>query len=181
VPRPEFPFDPGGYAAGGRAAIAGALILAALLASAYLLRRLRVSVATAPAGALAPLGVLCVLAGAILWLANPYLALLAAPGAHVWLLADRLNGRIGGAVLAVIALLAAVPVGAALLALADALDLGGDAPWTLTLMIADGQIGFLTVIAACFMAGGIAASVALAAGGGGRLPATPGDRPPASR
>ena len=59
------------------------------------------------------------------------------------------------------ALACVLPV-AALLAVAEALGLGIDAPWTFTMMVADGQIGLLTMVAAAFLAGTLIALVALA-------------------
>ena len=78
---------------------------------------------------------------------------------------DRLRGPLpvsAGAALACV-----LPV-AALLAVAEALGLGIDAPWTFTLMVADGQIGLLTMVAAAFLAGTLIALVALAFGVGAR-------------
>jgi hypothetical protein len=176
VPRPEFPFDPGLYPVGLRLAVTVVLMLAALAASVWALRRFRVTGAGAPPGSVAAVGLVAALAGVGLWLANPYLSLLAAPAAHVWLLADRREGRSGAALIAVVALLCLMPTVAALAAVGRALELGADAPWTFTLMIADGQIGLATTVAGCFAAGALVASVVLAAARGGRLPATPGER-----
>ena len=126
-------------------------------------RRLRVTRPRTAWPEVAPsaLGALAALSCALAWLVNPYLALFAAPAAHVWVLAssDRLRGPLpvsAGAALACV-----LPV-AALLAVAEALGLGIDAPWTFTLMVADGQIGLLTMVAAAFLAGTLIALVALA-------------------
>jgi hypothetical protein len=51
---------------------------------------------------------------------------------------------------------------AAFAAVAAALDLGGDAPWTFTLMVADGQIGLIVTLTGSFLAGCLAGLVALA-------------------
>lgn len=161
IPRPGFPFDPGLYELGGRAAIVFALVALAAAASAWLLRS-RISVRRAPDGAIPAIGAVGSLGCLVLWLANPYLALLAAGAAHVWVLAagspsaPRRAAVVGGAALA-----CALPV-AALIAVAAALELGADAPWTFTLMVADGQLGLATCLAACFIAGALAALVVLA-------------------
>jgi hypothetical protein len=60
-------------------------------------------------------------------------------------------------------LLALVPLAAALAAVSAALDLGLSAPWTFTLMIADGQIGLLETLAGCVLAGALAGAVVVAA------------------
>jgi hypothetical protein len=62
----------------------------------------------------------------------------------------------------VAALLALVPLAAGLLAVSAALDLGFSAPWTFTLMIADGQIGLLETLAGCMVAGALAGAVVVA-------------------
>jgi hypothetical protein len=162
VPRPPFPFDPGLYGLGVRGAIAFFLMAAVLVASFWLLHRRNITAAAAPEGAFAACGAIAVAATLLVWLVNPYLALLLAPAAHVWLLAARPGGwaRIrtaGGAALAF------VPLAAALAAVAAALDLGPSAPWTFALMVADGQIGLLEMVSGCLLAGAVAGAVVLAA------------------
>lgn len=158
IPRPPFPFDPGLHGLGGRAAVSFALILAAAVATAVLLRRRG---AGAPPGAAAAVGLVSGVACLLLWLVNPYLALLAVPIAHLWLLATRPPGAARGVAAAALGALACLPVVAALAATASALELGSDAPWTFTIMVADGQIGLLTTLAGCFAAAGISATIAL--------------------
>ena len=171
VPRPPFPFDPGLHPLGARAAIALVLVVGAALASALVLRVLRIRGSTAPVGAAPALGALSSAAGLALWLVNPYLALLAAPVVHLWVLADGRSGRRHGAMVALAAALASVPVIAALIAVSRALELGVDAPWTLMLMVGDGQLGFGMMASACFLVGGLLGAVALAAAPGRDLPA----------
>ena len=67
--------------------------------------------------------------------------------------------------------LACVPVIAALAAVSAALELGGDAPWTFTLMVADGQIGLGVAISACFLAGCLFGVIALSLGRREPIPA----------
>jgi len=165
VPRPRFPFDPGLHPLGWRAAVAALVIIAAAAASAYLLRGRRDAAATgrhAPPSASAATGVLAALACLLLWLANPYLALLAVPAAHVWVLAVGGAGRSRQLLVALAAVAALVPVAAALASVASALDLGADAPWTFALMIAGGQVGLVPVVAGAFLAGSLAAAVVAA-------------------
>jgi hypothetical protein len=171
VPRPEFPFDPGEYPLGARGVVSIGLMLIVGGASAYALRRFGVTGTRAPGGSVAALGAIAAGAGLLLWLANPYAALLAVPAAHVWLVADGTPRLARATLTALGAVLSVVPVVLALGAVSAALELGGDAPWTLTLMVADGQIGFAVVLAGCFLGGSLAGATALAIGGGGLLPA----------
>jgi hypothetical protein len=162
IPRPPFPFDPGAFELGARAASAFALIALAAVGSVVFLRASRVTAATAPPASAAATGALGATSALVLWLVNPYLALLAVPSVHVWLLAEAGEGRRRQMLVAVAALLSALPVLAALRSVSGALDLGGDAPWTFTLMLADGQIGFATALAGCFLASGLVAATVLA-------------------
>jgi hypothetical protein len=171
VPRPPFPFDPGLYGLGTRAAIMLPVILLTGIGSAGLLRRRGVTARAAPPAALAGLGVVSVAACGLVWLANPYLALLMAPAAHVWLLAAGTPGPARGTLAIAGATLACLPAIAALAAVSDALELGGRAPWTFTLMIADGQIGLPIIAAACFLAGALVGAIALSVRRRARLPA----------
>jgi hypothetical protein len=163
IPRPEFPFDPGLYPVGVRAAISLGLLAIAAVATALLLRRLRIGAGAAPETAPAALGVVAAAACLVIWIANPYLGLLAVPVAHVWVLAARGGGPAWAAITAVAAVVAALPTVLALASVSDALELGADAPWIYTLMVADGQIGLGVAASACFVAGALAGSVAAAA------------------
>jgi hypothetical protein len=176
VPRDPFPFDPGLHPLGWRAAAAAVLVLAATALSAYLLRPHWKS-ATAPSDApasTAPLqvpasaipaaGGLTALACLLIWLENPYLALLVSPAAHVWLLAAGGGGRPRRLLVGLAAIAALVPTGAALASVASALELGAEAPWTFALMIADGQIGLVLVLAASLLAGSLLAATPAASG-----------------
>jgi hypothetical protein len=162
IPRPGFPFDPGLYPLGVRAAITLVLVTLAAGASAVALRELRITGAAAPEGSAAAVGAITGAAAVLLWLANPYLALLCVPITHLWLLVDGAPGKSRRVVVAVGAALACVPVIAALIAVAHALELGADAPWTLTLTVADGQLGLVIAVPACFLIGGVLAVLAVA-------------------
>ena len=162
VPRPPFPFDPGLYELGTRAAITFAVIALIAAASAWLLRSRRITAARAPEPAVCALGAIAVAACVVVWLVNPYLALLVVPIAHVWLLASgalTLSRRVA---IVIATVLACLPILAAFVAVSGALDLGLDAPWTFTIMVADEQIGFATTLALCFVGGALAGGVALA-------------------
>ena len=161
VPRPPFPFDPGLYEAGGRAIVTGLLTSIAFAAGAVLLRALRVTAARAPVPAMPALGTVAVLAALIVWFANPYLALLVAPVAHVWVLAVGAASATRRAAVLAAGVLATVPVVLALVAIASDLDLGARAPWTYVLMLADGQIDFVVALAGCFLGGALLGTAAL--------------------
>jgi hypothetical protein len=171
VPRPAFPFDPGLYGFGARAAIALAVVVAVAGASAWLLRSRRITAATAPGSAPCGLGAVAVAACLIVWLANPYLALLVAPVAHLWLLAAGERGTLRRVLVVVAAALVCVPLLAAVVAVSDALELGPDAPWTLTLMIADGQIALAAMLGLCFLGGILAGTISLVFGRTNQIPA----------
>jgi hypothetical protein len=130
-------------------------------ASAWLLRS-RIAAAPAPEPAVCGLGTVAAAACIVLWLLNPYLALLVVPIAHLWLLTSEPLTAARRAVALTGSLVACVPVLAAFVAASGALDLGADAPWTFTIMVADGQIGLATTLALCFVAGAVAGGVALA-------------------
>jgi hypothetical protein len=171
VPRPPFPFDPGLHPIGARAIVSIVLVVAAALGSSVLLRVLRIRGVTAPPGSAPALGLLTTVAGLALWLANPYLALLAVPVAHLWVLADGGPRRRRGLGVVLAAAIACIPVIAALTAVTRALELGADAPWTLMIMVGDGQLGLAMMASACFLVGGLLGAVALAAAPRRDLPA----------
>jgi len=162
VPTPAYPFDPGTLELGVSEALALAL-LAAIAAAVVLLG----SPAHMPRGLPRPLlgasaGALTLLAALALWAANPYCALLAAPLVHLPL-AHAVARPPGRAALAALALLGLVPLALALAAVAGALDWGKSTLWQLTVLVAEGAIGFVQAAALAILAGATVASV-LAAG-----------------
>ncbi|MET0730867.1 MAG: hypothetical protein ABWZ03_06705 [Solirubrobacterales bacterium] len=158
VPRPEFPFDPALFEIGGAAIAAAVLVCGAIVATAALVRARSRAIVPSDA-AVAGLGLTAVGAGVLVWLANPFLALLVSPTVHVWLLATRAPGLRAGATAAAAAVASLVPAVAALGHVVASLDLGAGAPWILAIMVADGQIGFWTMLALCFLAGSLAGAV----------------------
>jgi len=162
VPRPQFPFDPGLHPLGWRAAVAAVLITAAAAVSAYLLRRprdSRTARADAPQSATPATGLLAAAAALLIWLVNPYLGLLVSPAAHVWVLAVSGADRSRQFLVGLASVGALVPVAAALVSVASALELGADTPWTFALMIADGQFGLLLALAGAVLAGSLLAAI----------------------
>jgi hypothetical protein len=168
MPSPDFPFDPSLESLGAGGTIAVVLALLTYCAIAFFLRPLRSPPARASATA-APAALSLACLGALgLWLANPYLGLLAALGLQPWLLAAARGtwGRLAAAGLVLVGLL---PFLALVANLASRLDAGASVWHDLLLMLADGQIGVPTALLGCLLAGSAVAIVAAA----GRVPAPP--------
>jgi hypothetical protein len=161
VARPTFPFDPGRFRVGAGQIIAVALLGAVAFATYYEMRRwplgseIPAEVARPALGAVSAVGVL------LAWLANPYLALLLVPLAHVWLVGSRRGERLRWPLIAAAVALALLPLVAAIAQVSDRLNLGITAPWQLALMVGDGQIGFVPVVALCLLAGCMAGLLAV--------------------
>jgi hypothetical protein len=101
-------------------------------------------------------------AALLLWLVNPFLALLAVPAAHAWIAATIADPRtrIGATFAAVAA--STIPIAVAFVVLADRLEVGAGLPWHLLLMVAGGHLGPGTSLLACAFAGSLVAVVAAA-------------------
>ena len=171
VPRPPFPFDPGLYAIGAGELVALALVAAAGVAAWLGLRPWRMRPAGTAGARAAALGLLAAVAGFITWLANPFLALLTVPAVHAWVVHGRATGPASLPVATLSAIVAAAPPALALAHVVDVLDLGVAAPWHLSLMVADGQLGAWTIgpVAVIFAAlVGVLAIAASAPRTGGR-------------
>lgn len=162
IPRPPFPFDPALYELGARAAITLGVVVVVAVLSAVLLRSRGVTAARAPGAAVPAGGAIAALACLLIWLANPFLALLLVPAAHVWLLGAGRSGPWAAVAMVGATVVACIPAAAALASVAAALDLGGTAPWTFALMVADGQIGLEVIVPLCFLGGALLAGSALA-------------------
>lgn len=162
APDPGFPFDPGLYGFGWRAAAVMVALLAAALATAMLVRAFALPASAARETLATGLGVVASVAVLGIWLINPYLGLLCVPLAHVWLLGARPAGASSVLVTVIATVLALVPTVAAVVHLAERLGLGADAPWTLLLFVTGGQIGLVEAVLGCFLAGTILGLLALA-------------------
>jgi hypothetical protein len=161
APNPDFPFDPGRFGLGWRAAVVLALVTAAFAAAVALTRPFRLPAQGRPetlATAAGALGGLVVLG---IWLRNPYLALLCLPLAHVWLIAARPGGPAGRGAIALALAAALVPPAAALVHVAARLDLGATVPWTVLLLVTGGQIGLLDAVLGCLLAASVLAVAAV--------------------
>ena len=163
VPRPDFPFDPGRFGIGASEVIAMALLATVTLAGYHVIRAWRVPAALPDAAVAPALGAVASLAVLLAWLVNPFLGLLCVPLAHVWLVPARTAGAAAVPLTLGAAAISLLPLGAAFAYLAGRLELGSGAPWSLLLMVSDGQIGFAALLPLCLLAGCLVGLVALAA------------------
>ncbi len=186
VPRPQFPYDPGRFEVGWRAAIAFVLLGGALAAALLVSRPLTTPRGGARDALAAAVGLISCAAVLAVWLINPYLALLLVPTAHVWLtttITDRQARLVATLVALPLALvLPLIAVGS----LAGRLEVGVTVPWHLLLMISGGQLSFLAALLGCVLAGMLVAVAALALAESStppeprlavRRPGTPRDQP----
>jgi hypothetical protein len=162
APSPSFPFDPGRFEVGWRAAIVVICVAVAFVLAWIAIRPLRV-----PRGAgrerLAPaVGVVLTGCVAAVWLLNPYLALFLVPAAHAWVPATGPAGaaRRVGVIAGVVAALVLPLILAA--DLAARLDVGLTVPWQLLLMVTGGQISFGAAALLCVICGALVGLVAAA-------------------
>jgi hypothetical protein len=172
IGRPAFPFDPATHSPG----VGGALVLLALAAAFVIAvvftQRLRpppdADLAITPA-----VGMVTFAAAAIVWLVDPYLALLLVPTAHLWLIAamPELRGRI--LPVALIVLLGAIVPLLAISALGGVLGVGLAVPWQLLLMFTGGQFGPIEALAMCALGGCLLVIVELAIRDRARAPSRP--------
>ena len=159
VASPTFPFDPNLYGVGAGQVVVMVLLLCVAGGSYYAIRGWRVPTILPSAAAIPALGAVSTLAVVAAWLANPFLALLLVPTAHVWVTCGSRRGPLAWPVVAGVAAVSLVPAAAALAHVSG--SLGSAAPWLLLLMVSDGQFGFGTMLALCLVAGGLLGIVAV--------------------
>ena len=160
LPDPSFPFDPGDYPAGTRAAVAFTVIALVIALLWLLIRPLRTPLDSEPQGLAANGGVLCALSVIGIWLFNPFMALLLAPVTHLWLLPARESSTPRRIVVAAVGLVALIPFAATLIEAGGALELGLSAPWQVLLLIVNGHFSPLLAALWCGLFGGLLACVA---------------------
>lgn len=120
---------------------------------------------TAP-GAGAVLILVAIATAIVLWVRNPYAALLVAPGLHLWMFAVAPEFRARPALNVVLVVLGALPVLLVAGGLAAALDLGPiDAAWLLLLAVAGGHASLGAIVLACLLAGCGSGALLIAARG----------------
>lgn len=162
IPDPDPPYDPAVYPAETRAWLAFAAIAAAVALLCLLVRPLRTPMDSDPLALASAAGLLSGLALIVIWLVNPYLALLLVPAAHLWLLPARASAAAGRPVIALAALAALTPALAALATVAVRLDFGAETPWQVLLALVGGQVPLVVAIAIATLLGGMLACVAAA-------------------
>jgi hypothetical protein len=163
VARPTFPFDPNRFGTGPGEVVVMTLLCLVVVGGYHAIRAWLVPSGLRTDAVVPALGLIAALAVLVAWLANPYLALLLVPAAHVWLLGARRQGPLPWAAVAGAAALSLVPLAAAFGDLVARLDLGADGPWQLALMVADGQISFGAMLALSLLIGSMIGLVAVAA------------------
>jgi hypothetical protein len=170
VASPPFPFDPNLFGTGAGQIFV--IVLLALIAGGvyYAIRGWRVPAVLPRAAAVPALGAVSTLAVLVAWLANPFLALLLVPTAHVWTCCAARRQPLPWPFVLGAGILSLLPLSLALANVAD--SLGSGSPWLLLLMVSDGQVGFGTMLALCLVGGGLlgilAASKPAAPAPGGR-------------
>jgi hypothetical protein len=171
VDDPGFPFDPARFPAGATAPISFIAIGLVIVLAMLLVRPMRTPLDSEPQTLASVAGLLCCASVIGIWFVNPYLALLAVPAAHVWLLPARAVGPPRKALIAAFAVVALIPVLAAAARVGASLDLGLSTPWYLLLLTVDGQIGAPLAFLWCGLLGGLLAAIGAA---GAHLAVEPG-------
>ncbi len=155
IPRPHTPFDPGRFSIGPLEVIAIMLLLGSAVTAWWALGLRRVPAGTGPLTVGAAATVVIILGCLLIWMANPILALLLVPVAHVVVIHAIPGGpRFAGFPVAGLALL---PFAAALVHVASTLDWGGSAPWHLVLMVSGGTLGAVAALGVAGVLSGLAA------------------------
>lgn len=155
LPGPAFPYVPGLNEPGAGGIISIVMLAGALGGGVFALSRWR----RRPGAESSPAAVgLAAFAGVmVLWVINPFLALLAVPALHLWpVTAARSRGRVLGVAALAIGLLPALALA---LHVAGELDVGGLAPWHLLLFVSGHHLGFATMLCLCVLGGCLAAAV----------------------
>ncbi len=161
VASPAFPFDPNLFGVGAGQIVVMVLVALVIFGSYYAIRGWRVPTVLPRSAAVPALGAVSTLAVFLAWLANPYLALLLVPTAHVWLTCAPRRGSLPWPLVVGAVVLSLLPFAAAVAHLSGSLGLGSAAPWLLLLMVSDGQFAFGTMLALCLIVGGLLGIVAV--------------------
>jgi hypothetical protein len=170
IPRPEMPYDPGQFEIGALEVLAMAVLAGAGVVAWWALGVRRAPARPERAVLGAGAGAVIAAAGALAWLANPFLALVLAPLAHV-VLVHGAPPRRRAALVVPVAALAALPLVACVLHVAGALDWSGSTPWQLVVLVAGGGLGLIPAAAILVALAGVAAVIRSCFGGGSSEPA----------
>ncbi|MFL5892297.1 MAG: M28 family peptidase [Solirubrobacterales bacterium] len=175
VASPTFPFDPSLFGVGAGQIVVMVLLALIFAGTYYGIRGWRVPAVLPSAAAVPTLGAVSALAVFIAWLANPFLALLLVPTAHVWMCCAGRRGVLPWPFVLGAGTLSLLPLVAALAHVSG--SLGSAAPWLLLLMVSDGQFGFGTMLAVCLVGGGLLGLLAVSLRGARRPSARRADVP----
>ena len=156
IPATGVPYDPAGVELGASEAIALVLLLALAGWLWWILHLRRIPDPPGPLAAGAAAGLAAVAACLVVWLANPYLALLLVPLVHLVAVLGT-KGRRPAALVMPLLIVAALPLAAALIYVASTLDWGASLPLQLVTLMAGGGIGALQAIGAVFTLASVAA------------------------
>ncbi len=158
IPSSGIPYDPARYGLGLSEAVTLVLLFALAAWLWWILHLRRLPSPPGPYALGAASGLAGVAACLVVWATNPYQALLLVPLVHVVAVLGAKGRRPAGLAIPV-SLLAAVPLLAAFIYVASALDWGSSAPWQLTVLMAGGGIGPLQAIGSVFVLASVAAVV----------------------
>ena len=155
IPGSGVPYDPARFEMDVRGAAVIVLLLALSAWLWWVLGLRRIPAGPGPRGAGAASGLLCAGACFLVWLANPYLALVLLPLAHLVAVLGATGRR--PAALAPLALAAGVvPLVSATVYVAATLDWGVSTPWQLAVLVAGGGFEPLQVLGGFLVAGSVA-------------------------
>jgi Peptidase family M28 len=164
LPRPRFPYDPGRFALDWRAAVVLLLLAGALAAAWAATRPLSVPRRADAEGLATAAGVVLCGGALVLWLLNPFLALLAVPATHAWVATTVRDPHLRLGLTAGAVAVSLLPAVVAFAWLAGTLEVGITVPWQVLLMVGGWHLGPGVVLVGCLLAGALVALVAAALG-----------------
>ncbi|MDX6586628.1 MAG: hypothetical protein QOI31_1101 [Solirubrobacterales bacterium] len=156
IPSSGIPYDPSRFGFGASEAIGLILLVAFAAWLWWVLHLRRIPSPPGPLGGGAAAGLTAVAASIVVWLANPYLALLLVPLVHLVAVLGTQGRRPAALALPVLAL-AAAPLAVALIYVASELDWGASTPLQLAALMAGGGIGPVQAIGCVFTLSSVAA------------------------
>ena len=158
VPAPPAPFDPGRFGIGPTEVVALAILVAVAAGAWWALGLRRVPTQPTRATLAAACAAVSLASTLLVWTANPFLALLMVPVAHMVGLLGLSSRAARHAALPAL-MLSLLPLVAALAHVGSQLDWGASAPWQVALLFTGGGAGVVAPVAAL---GAIGAACALA-------------------
>lgn len=168
IPNPAYPFNPALFPPGSTGIVVFLLLTATAVGVALLIRPMRTPLDAEPHTLAAAAGFLTTIGVLGAWALNPWLALLLAPAAHLWIVPARASGPPRPALVALLALLCLAPVAAAFATAGSGLGLNlYEAAWACLLMISDGAVGTLLAVSWCLVLGGLLACISSAGSSAG--------------